>query len=61
MLKKKLSYYLVNGGGGSCTRANTHRVQHLQNFVLFTGIQAIDDDGHTGLVLGETIDGFGHF
>lgn len=40
--------------------ANTHRVQHLQDFVLFTGVQSVDDDSHSRLVLGEAINGLGH-
>lgn len=38
-----------------------HRVQHLQNFVLFTRVQPVDDDRHARLVLSEAVDGFGHF
>lgn len=41
--------------------ANTHRVQHLQDFVLLTGVQSVDDDSHAGLVLGKAVNGFGHF
>ena len=40
---------------------NTHRVEHLQNFVLLAGVQSVDDDGHACLVLGEAVNGFGHF
>lgn len=43
------------------TRTNTHRVQHLQHFVLLAGIQSVNDHSHTRLVLREAVDGFGHF
>lgn len=38
----------------------SYRVQHLKHFVLFTGVQAIDDDSQACLVLGEAVDGLGH-
>lgn len=41
--------------------AGTHRVQHLENFVLLTGVQSVDDDRHARLVLGKAINGLGHF
>lgn len=39
----------------------TNRVQHLQHSVLLAGVQSVDDDGHTRLVLSKTVDGLGHF
>lgn len=40
---------------------HTNRVQHLEHSVLLAGVQSVDDDGHTRLVLSEAIDGLGHF
>lgn len=38
----------------------SHRVEHLQNFVLLTRVQAVDDHRQPGLVLSERVDGLGH-
>lgn len=38
----------------------SYRIQHLQNFVLLTGVQTIDNDHQTCLVLGEAVDSLGH-
>lgn len=40
---------------------HTNRVQHLEHSVLLAGVQSVDDDGHTRLVLSEAVDGLGHF
>lgn len=40
---------------------HTNRVQHLEHSVLLAGIQSVDDDGHTRLVLSEAVDRLGHF
>lgn len=37
-----------------------HRVKHLQNFVLFAGVQSVDDDRQPRLMLREAVDGLGH-
>lgn len=41
-------------------RVVPHRVEHLQNFVLFAGVQSIDDDRQPCLMLREAVDGLGH-
>lgn len=40
---------------------HTNRVQHLEHSILLAGVQPVDDDGHTRLVLSEAVDGLGHF
>lgn len=40
---------------------HTNRVQHLEHSVLLAGIQSVDDDSHTRLVLSEAVDGLCHF
>lgn len=38
----------------------SHRVEHLQNSVLFAGVQSVDDDRQPRLMLREAVDGLRH-
>lgn len=38
----------------------SHRVQHLQDFVLLAGVQSVDDDRQPRLMLCEAVDGLRH-
>lgn len=44
----------------SLEMAKTYRVQHLQDFILLTGVQAVNDNHQPCLVLSEAINGFCH-
>lgn len=39
---------------------NPHRVEHLQNFILFARVQSVDDDRQPRLMLREAVDGLRH-
>ena len=43
-----------------CVCIPSHRIQHLEDLVLLTGVQAVDDDRQARLVLGEAVDRLGH-
>lgn len=38
----------------------SHRVEHLQNFILLTGVKPVDDDRQPRLMLREAVDGLRH-
>jgi hypothetical protein len=40
--------------------AETYSVQHLQHFILLTGVQAVNDNHQPRLILREAVDGLGH-
>lgn len=54
------SIWYVHEVTATSFKEKTYSVQHLEHFVLLTGVQPVDDDHQPCLVLREAVDGFCH-
>lgn len=60
ILKHRAGFYKPSINSAALGCEFPHRVEHLQDFVLLAGVQAVDDDHQPGLMLREAVDGLRH-